>query len=70
MATSLNIKKLALTWQIVDHAADKEFSIMHRHHNFYILNYIIMCTAASVFIEGNMRPYGRKLCTPGLNSKV
>ena len=35
------------------HTADKEFSIMHRHHNFYILNYIIMCTAASIFIEGS-----------------
>jgi len=34
---------------------------MHRHHNFYILNYIIMCTAVSIFIEHHMQP----LCTPG-----
>jgi len=40
---------------------------MHRHHNFYILDYIIVCTAASIFIEGHMRPYGRRLCTPGLH---
>jgi len=38
---------------------------MHRHHNFYILNYIIMCTAASIFIEGHMPPSGRRLCAPG-----
>jgi len=25
---------------------------VHDHHNFYTLNYIIMCTAASIFIEG------------------
>jgi len=48
--------------------ADKEFLIMHRHHNFYILKlaYIIMCTAAYIFIEGHMWPYGRRLCTPAL----
>jgi len=36
---------------------------MHNHHNFYISNYIIMCTAASIFIERHMRPYGHRLCT-------
>jgi len=39
---------------------------MHRHHNFYVLNYIIMCTAASIFIEGH---HGRRLCTPALESQ-
>jgi len=28
--------------------------MMHGRHNFYILNYIIMCTAASIFIEGQV----------------
>jgi len=25
-----------------------------------------MCMAASIFIEGNVRPYGHRLCTPDL----
>jgi len=37
------------------HTVDKEFLIMCRHRNLYILNYI-MCTAASIFIEDHMRP--------------
>jgi len=45
----------------------QEFLTMHRHHNFYILNYITTCTAASIFIGDHMRPYGRRLCTLGLN---
>jgi len=41
---------------------------MHRHHSFYILNYIIMCTTASFFIKGHMQPhYGRRLCTPAIS---
>ena len=39
------------------HTADKEFSIIYQHNNFYILNYVIMCTATKIFIEGHMRPY-------------
>jgi len=49
------------------HTEDKEFLIMHRHHTFHILNYIIMCTAASIFIEGHMRPYG--LCLNEITAK-
>jgi len=52
------------------HTADKEFLIMHHHCNFYILNYIFMCMAASIFIEGHMWPYGCRLCTPVLNISV
>ena len=38
---------------------------MHRHNNFYILNDTIMCMAASIFIEGHMRPYGTAAgCAP------
>jgi len=49
------------------HTADEEFLIMHGHHNFCILNCIIMCTAASIFIKGHMRPSGRRLCTSELH---
>jgi len=43
---------------------------MYRHDNFYSLNYIIMCTAASIFIEGHIRPYGRRLCTPDPDNAI
>ena len=38
------------------------------HHNFHILNYIIMCTAASIFIEGHLRPL--RLCTTGVEMRA
>ena len=33
----------------------------------HILNY--MWTAANFFIEGRMRPYGRRLCTVGIEDE-
>jgi len=39
---------------------------MHGCHNFYILNH--RCTAASIFIEGHMRPYDSRLCTPNVKA--
>jgi len=55
---------------VYSYTASKEFLIVYRRHSFYILNYKIMCTAASIFTGSHMRPNGRRLCTPGLHPSV